>query len=318
MILRGVYGHECLYDRLQPLTETVGSTSLFHGPPSVGKRTVAFEIARQLMCLGNCSEAQPCKSCQRFDIGHPDFKCIGRQEKAKVDDVDDVLNFVTTAPFISKTKIIIVDNADMMTYEAANRLLKTLEEPPPRVTFFLVSSNPGQILKTIVGRCVGFEFGSLLPDDVINILWKKLGFDLPEARIIGWLAAGSPVDVFSRAGSYLKCRNLSYDLLSTIRGRNLVDCFDFIDKIDRNDLSVFIDMLVTMLTDLLLLQSRVSPIVNVDIKDNLQTLSEKFNGKALVLVVSVFGQVKRNSILNINLNMALKSALIRTHQAFCI
>ena len=287
-------------------------------PPSVGKRTAAFEVARQLMCVGDCSETKLCKSCQRFEVGHPDFKCIGRQEKAKVDDVDDVLNFVTTAPFISKTKVVVVDNAEMMTYEAANRLLKTLEEPPPRVTFFLVSSNPGMILKTITGRCVGYEFGPLLPDDVTNILWKKVGFDLPQARTIGWLAAGSPVDVFARAGSYLKCRDLSYDLLSTIRGRNLLDCFDFIDKIDRNDLPIFIDMLVTMLTDLLFLQNKISTVVNADMKGNLQTLSEKFKDRALILVVSAFGQVKRNSNLNVNLNMALKSALIRTHAAFAL
>lgn len=317
-MLRGVYGHECLYPRLQPLIETVGGTSLFHGPPSVGKRTVAFEVARQLMCLGNCTEASPCKSCQRFETGHPDFKCIGRYERAKVDDVDDVLNFITTAPFISKTKVVVIDNADTLTYEAANRLLKTLEEPPSRVTFFLVSSNPGMILKTIMSRCIGYEFGALLPDDVINILWKKIGFDLPQSRIIGWLAAGSPVDVFARAGSYLKCRNLAYDLLSTIKGRSLIDCFDFIDKVDRNDLPIFIDMMVTMLTDLLFLQNKIDTIVNTDLKENLQVLSGNFKDRALILIVSVFGQVKRDSILNVNLNMALKNALIRTHAGFAI
>jgi DNA polymerase III subunit delta' len=143
-----IIGHERVLERLKPLSKAGNGTFLFYGPPSIGKRTVAFEIAKELLCLGNCTEDKPCQSCSRPE--HPDFLCIGRYSKIKVEDVDNLILFTTTLPFISKVKVVVIDNVENITVEAANRLLKTLEEPPQRFIFFLVSSNPGTILPTIL------------------------------------------------------------------------------------------------------------------------------------------------------------------------
>lgn len=207
----------------------------------------------------------------------------------------------------------VVDNADAMTWESSNRLLKTMEEPPEGAFFFLVAADPSAVVSTVRGRCIKVEFGSLSADDLANILWKKLGFELPKARVLGWIAANTPSDVFANAGAYLRCRDEAYDLLSTIRGRSIVDCMDFVDKVDRKDVPLFSDMVVLLITDMLLIKNGITGIANVDRMEDVTRMSEPFKDKGLVGAVSVLSQVRKNQYLNVNLGTALKLAVVKAH-----
>jgi DNA polymerase-3 subunit delta' len=238
--------------------------------------------------------------------------CVGRYERAKVADVDQVLHFMTLKPLISNRKVIVIDNANDITWEAANRLLKPLEEPPEGFFIFLISSNPDAILPTLRGRCVTFEFQGLKSEDIINVLYKKMDFDLSQARTIGWMAAGMAVDIFSKAGQYLQCRDSIVEFLGGIRSRNIIACLDFVDKFERHELSVVCDVMVALMTDVTLLNAGIEQIINMDVRDALKKLASECKGKALVYVVDQFSQVKKNAYLNVNLNMALKSAFIKT------
>jgi len=178
-----IIGHEFIKPRLSSLVKKGNKTGtyLFFGPPSVGKRTMAFDIARHILCVGESGDDCSCRSCKRFGKDHPDFLCIGQNEKIKVSDADTLLEFAESMPFISDGKVAVIDNADDATWEASNRLLKTLEEPRPGFSFFLVSSDAGKILPTVRSRCIEYVFETLSQQDVINIIWKKMGFDLPQA-----------------------------------------------------------------------------------------------------------------------------------------
>jgi DNA polymerase-3 subunit delta' len=317
-MLSSVIGHENVKGKLSSLlARGSAGTYLFYGPPSVGKRTMAFELAKAILCnnrpmFGDCS----CRSCLKFYTGHPDFLCIGQHEKIKVEDVDSVLDFTSLSSLLSNEKVIVVDNAQDITWEAANRLLKVLEEPPPKVSFFLVTQDINALIPTILSRCIKYEFGVLSREDLTNIIWKKLGFDLPQAQVLGWLASDSSFDVFAKAGHYLKYRNMAYDFFAGIKTRDVSDSLDFVDKVDRSDLSIFADMLVIILTDLLLLHNKIKAITNVDLIEPLEKLAPTFKDRALVACVATFSQVKKDSYLNVNLNMVLKSTIIKTHPFF--
>jgi DNA polymerase-3 subunit delta' len=250
-----------------------------------------------------------CRSCTSIAGGHPDLLCVGRGDKILVEDIDGVLDFVSRAPLISNTKVIVMDDAGVISYEASNRLLKTLEESS--FTFFLVTSELSSIIPTIKSRCVKVSFDALSQDDMINILWKKMGFDLPQARVLGWLGAASSIDIFSNAGSYLKYRDMSFEFMGLLKSSDFTNVWDFIDKIPRDDLTLFVDMLVLTLTDVLLLSYSIDSIINADRRSDLQKMSKTINQKSLIFVLSVLSQIKKNCYLNINLNLALKSALIK-------
>lgn len=309
-----IIGHELLKERLiSRFKQDPYGTFLFHGPSSIGKRTVSFELSKKILCENSLGEDCPCMSCKKFNAAeHPDFLCVGRQETIKVVDIDRVLEFVETTSFLSKSKIIIIDNAHDITWEAANRLLKVLEEPPPKITFFLVSSEPSVIIPTILSRCIKYEFNSLSREDITNIIWKKLGFELPQAKTLGWLAVNSSMDIFSKVGLYLKYREMAFEFLSELKTRSLLDSMDYIDKIDKNDLSIFTDLIIILLTDFLLLKNGVPHIANDDLFDEILETTEKINDKALIAIVNLFSQIK-NIKYNLNLNIHIKNALIKSY-----
>jgi len=312
-----VIGHEQVKRKLyHRLSKSSSGTFLFYGPPSVGKRTTAFEIAKRILCLtGSWDDDCFCASCRKFD-SHPDFICTGRTEKIRVDDIDTILDFSQTAPFLSNKKVIILDNADVISIEAANRLLKILEEPPKDFSFILVSSYPQGIISTILSRCVKYEFGSLSREDLTNILWKKMGFGLPEARILGWVASNSSLDVFSNAGKCLQYKALSFDLVSGLKKKSLLDLLELMDKIEGSDFEIFINMVIVILTDLLLIKNKINSIVNEDILEELKSLSEALKDKSLMWAISIFNQIKKYGYLNINYAQASKNALIKIYPAF--
>ena len=312
-----VIGHKVIKEKLGDLlTRGSAGTYLFYGPPSVGKRTMAFELAKAILCLNKIDMECTCKSCKKFYSGHPDFLCIGQHETIKVSDVDSILDFTSLSSLLSNEKVIVIDNAQDITWEAANRLLKVLEEPPPKVSFFLITPDPNALIPTILSRCIKYEFGALSREDLTNIIWKKLGFDLPQAQVLGWLASDSSFDVFAKAGHYLKYRNLAYEFLAGIKTRDLSDSLDFVDKVDRPDLGIFADMLVIVITDLLLLYNRIKAITNVDLIEPLEKLALTFKDRALVASMATFSQVKKDIYLNVNLNMVLKSTIIKTYPLF--
>jgi len=305
-----IIGHEAVLDRLKPLYHITEGAFLFYGPPSVGKRTVAFDIARKLLCVKNCGEVPECISCQRFN-DHPDFVCVGRTSRVKVDDIENILSFVSTVPFLSRVKVVVIDNAEGMTLESGNRLLKILEEPPKNVVFFVVSCDVGGLLPTIKSRCVAYEFGALSSEDLTNIMYQKMGYELPKARALGWIAARGTVDIFAKAGVYLQVRDMAFDLLYNAKNKTLIDFLDYVDKIDRSDYPIFIDMLLLLATDVMLLIKNIKQISNVDIENDLRKMSEKTSDMALIMLVNTISQLKKYAVYNINLNMALKNAFIK-------
>ena len=249
-----VIGHEEVKLRLKSrLEKDPSGVFLFCGPASVGKRTTAFELSEMVLCKTK-SEKCKCVSCKRFKIGHPDFLCVGRNSKIKVADVDSIIDFCSTTPFLSDSKITVLDNAHNMTVEAANRLLKLLEEPPLNYSFFLITSNPEAIIPTVTSRCIKYEFGSLTREDLTVIIKKKLGFPPKKAEVLSGLSVGTSLDIFSKAGEFLRYRDMAIELISGMGSKFLEDSIDYIDKIEKDDLPLFSDMVILVLTDLILLQ----------------------------------------------------------------
>jgi len=318
-MLSSIIGHEQLKKKLAiRLTDHPEGALIFTGPASVGKRTTAFEASKVILCTEKAGKRCECHSCNRFRIEHPDFLCIGQHEKIKVDDVVSVIDFCRTTPLVSNNKVIVIDNANNITGEAANRLLKIIEEPPKNFTFILVTAEPQRVIPTILSRCVKYEFGNLNREELTKILQNKLGFTPKKAEILGLLAADSSLDVFSNAGLFLRYRQMAIEFLSGIKTRSLYDSLDYVDKIEKGDLPIFIDMIILVISDFLLLKSGITKIANIDVLEKFTKITEILNPKALMVVEGLFGQVKRYQYLNINLNLPLKNAVIKSHPYFTV
>ena len=146
---------------------------MFVGKAGIGKKLFAREYAKRIMCLGekNIDESN-CDSCIKFDAkSNPDYLEITPDGKTiKIDQIRKMQEKIAEKPIISNKKVYVIDDADLMTEESQNCLLKTLEEPPEYAVIILVVSNENKILATIKSRCVKVKFEALSNEEIKKIM----------------------------------------------------------------------------------------------------------------------------------------------------
>ena len=173
-----------------------GHAYLFEGPEGVGKGTVASALLARLSCLqAPPEEVDPCGVCRSCAVllrgEHPDIVRLSRDGATiKIDQVRQALSRLRFDPVLGQIKGLIVESADLLREEAANALLKTLEEPPTGTVFVLVSSKPQLLLETIRSRCQVLRFSDLSLDDLTALLVAE-GKAADTARVAAALAQGS-------------------------------------------------------------------------------------------------------------------------------
>ncbi len=135
---------------------------IFSGSGNTKNYEYAKKFAKMILCLNEGEEScNNCKSCLMFnDDNHPDFFEINKEstESIKIEEIRDIQLKIIEKPITSHKKVYLINNAEKMTVEAQNCLLKTLEEPPEFVTIILVSNNENTILTTIKSRCTKVAF----------------------------------------------------------------------------------------------------------------------------------------------------------------
>jgi DNA polymerase-3 subunit delta' len=181
MFFKDIIGNDKQKEYLNQAIENkkVLHSYLFVGATGIGKKIIAKEFARKILCFENGLDTCNCKSCICFNgNSHPDFSILNEQDDTiKVDEIRELIKKVYEKPIISNKKVYIINEADKMTQEAQNSLLKTLEEPPEFTTILLITSNENAILNTIKSRSLKVVFDNLNDDVLKEYLEVKLGFN---------------------------------------------------------------------------------------------------------------------------------------------
>ena len=167
--------------------------SLFTGPEGVGKKTLALSLAALANCKGGTEDelCGMCSSCVKEATGHhPDILLFQPHKNLmRIDTMRELNREVQFRPFEGRLRFFIIDQAETMTEEAANCILKTLEEPPETSRIVLISSFPHRLLPTIRSRCQAFPFHPLGREEILRYLKDHLTEDHLEMRAS--LAEGS-------------------------------------------------------------------------------------------------------------------------------
>jgi DNA polymerase-3 subunit delta' len=176
-------------------TGRVAGGYLFHGPRGIGKFATARAFAAVLFCdEGGEDACGACSACRRVRSGHhPDMHVVGLGDdvtQVKIGVIREMRSRLSLKPLEGARQVVVVDNADRMTEEAGNALLKTLEEPPPGTVLVLVAAERMRILETIRSRCQAVRFRALGREQVAAIL-ETLGHEREEAVALSRLAGGS-------------------------------------------------------------------------------------------------------------------------------
>lgn len=179
---------------------------LLVGPDGVGKRRLALEMAKAL----NCEAARPCdacQSCRQIAKGvHPDVHLVvpgGASDQVKIEQIRQLLSRVSLRPYSATMQVVIIDGVERLTDEAANSLLKALEEPPSQSRFLLLTAHLAQCLLTIVSRCQVIRCQPLRAEWVKRILieGRHCG-EARDAEAIARLSDGSGSQAVALAGRW--------------------------------------------------------------------------------------------------------------------
>jgi MoxR-like ATPase len=177
-----VVGHEERIAELRRLSQRgfLPHAMLFSGPNGVGKRTIAYTLAAEVLGMANPT-AQ-----------HPDLHLLSRDEdrsEITVDNIRELLKGLSLRPYYGGARFVIIDNAEEMNIAAANTLLTTLESPGNQVFFVLITSNVHRILPTIISRTQNFSFGYLTSSEVSRIIAKRFPENISEEQLAQIVAA---------------------------------------------------------------------------------------------------------------------------------
>ena len=274
MGLDSVIGHARQKEFLLSLLakERLPHAFLLSGQEGIGKRTFALEFIKHMMCEKGtgCDSCRPCLKLRHGS--HPDLMIVEPvNESIGISQSRNITREVSEQPYEGKVRAIIMDGADRMTREAANALLKTLEEPPPFNIFFLVSSSEKEIPLTIRSRSARIAFSPLTRNDVEEYFVKALRMDEEKASVIARQSYGSiGWGLFWAEKDNLLLRRRLGELVIG-RKRSFVASTAISEKISKTDkgLGLYLSFLLSFFRDLYLAahEKDSARLINTDLMD---------------------------------------------------
>ncbi len=318
----------------------VSHAYLFTGPRGIGKTTTARLLAKALNCEKGPTPipCNKCTNCKEIAIGSSlDVLEIDGASNRGIDEVRDLREKVKFAPASSKYKVYIIDEVHMLTTEAFNALLKTLEEPPSHVIFILATTAPFKLPLTILSRCQRFDFKRIKSKDIAKKLAeiaKDEGLEISEDILfqIARASEGSMRDgisvldqLISLGGKKVTQEDLQailgivpqetfFKLTKAIGGNNTKEALDLINQIiDQGyDLRHFATDLLEHFRNLLMLKINEEVVdLPKDLRERLKEFREKFDQDRLLRMIEIVSQAREEMKRSEKVRLILEMVIIK-------
>lgn len=246
-----IIGNEKVKKELENIlaSNKISHSYLFIGIDGIGKKLFAREFAKAILCNEQNKYCDKCKSCLEFNTNNnPDYgEIIPEGNSIKIDQIREMQRKISESPIISNKKVYIIDNAHLMTKEAQNALLKTLEEPPDYLIIILIGANESNLLSTILSRCLSIKFSNIQNYQIEKYLKEKFNLNVIKESIIE--AANGSIGNAEKLINNEDTYNLIENFINNINKFDLIDCIkqaDFIYKMqdEKNEMLDYINIIL--------------------------------------------------------------------------
>ncbi|HCP23299.1 MAG: AAA family ATPase [SAR202 cluster bacterium] len=326
------YGQDHLLRQLEPgLRQGRQSHAyLLVGPPQVGKMSLAINLAQAVNCLeGPGVPCGSCTQCTRIAQGHhADIRVLipGEGENARsarfaigIVDVHDVLRRVSLNPFEGATSVVIVDGAESLTEDAANALLKMLEEPPPQVMFLLLTANESAVLATIRSRCQSLTLTPMSKDNMVERLVTERQVTNEEAEHLFRLSRGClgwAINALDDS-QILEQRQADLEKMREALDAGLETRFTYANEVaslfgsDRDAAKALLALWLRWWRDLLLIKEGAEEFLqNADHADSLRRQASSLSTAQIVRFINDLTQTLSNLDSNVSPRLAMEVLML--------
>ena len=316
-------GQEHIYKLIQnSMNKTrINHAYLLLGPEHIGKTTLSLEITKFLHCIDEIKPCQNCDQCVRINTTtHPDIVLVGNT----ISEIREIQEKVSLSPFLSTSKTFIIPNAENLTIEASNALLKILEEPPNNVTFIISATDEQYLPSTISSRCQKLELYPLSTKKIYEYLIQH--FDISneeakeEAKLISKLSKGRlgwAITAYTDT-NFLQTRNHDISLFDQIINGDMSERFLLSQQLSNNfnknkdNIYTTLETWLSYLRDVMLLQTNSQElIINIDYEQKLIELGNKFELTRIIESIKVIDKATKNLNKNGNPRITLDNLLMR-------
>lgn len=318
-----IYGQQQIVEHFQKAIETkkISHAYIIHGERSSGKEFIAKVFAQALLCeKGGKEPCGECHSCHQAVSGnHPDIIRVLHDKPATI-GVEDIRsginNDILIKPYSSEYKVYIINEAEKMTVQAQNALLKTLEEPPAYAVIILLTSNLEMMLPTILSRCVVLNMKPVPDDMVKGYLMKELQIPDYKADVCTAFARGNLGKAKALAASeeFDNIKTEAVSLLKYIRDMDITDIVSAIRKISeyKIDINDYLDILSVWYRDVLLFKA-TNDANHLIFKDEIQYIRKVADQSAyegIEIILDALEKAKARLRANVNFELTMELLLL--------
>ena len=318
-----ILGNDMIKDHFKKALENqkVSHAYILTGEAGSGRKSIANAFSMALLCeKGGNEPCMTCHSCKQVLSGnHPDLIYVKHEKPNSigVDDIREQINdTIMIRPYSSYHKIYIVDEAEKMTVQAQNALLKTIEEPPSYAVIILITTNQEAFLPTILSRCVQLKLKPLKDFTVKSYLVENLGVAEKDAEICAAFARGNLGKAIHLAASD-EFKELYLKIMVLIKQIEMMDLVDLLDKIREMkelnfEMGEVLDLMQLWYRDVLMY--KVTKDMNLLIfKDEYKTINEmgqKIGYEGLENILSAIEICRTRLNANVNMELAVELLLL--------
>jgi len=316
-------GHDWAVDMLKKhiIHETTRHAYLFSGPPGLGRRTLALRFAQALNCPTPLETGIPCGECrdciQIESMKHADLSIVQSDSEGgilKVDQIREARKTLILKPYMSQYRVALFLRFHEANDNAANALLKTLEEAPSYAVLILTADNPEQLLPTILSRCEVLRLRPLSVTDVQNELEHR-GFETRHSKLIAHISGGRmgyAIRLMEDA-SLLEKREERLNDLMTLLPASRVEKFKYADQLskDKDGMRQTILFWLSYWRDVMLRTAQAeTPLVNVDRNLEIEDIADRVDLSIARRVVGGLEETLNKMDRNVNSRMLAEVMLM--------